>query len=149
MTEMKTLTILGNTYEIVDDAARTSAANLESQMKNMSSTSVSYEAQELTDDQKLQARSNIGAVTASEVSDLIPKATTGTIVQADGTITVTLNLTDGDVATSTITMTDGFPTTIDTDGTVLTLTWEGFSTTSTVNEEEVTEVVDEINGEEV
>lgn len=136
MPEMKTLTILGKTYEIVDDKARTSVTALESQIGNMSSTSVSYETQTLTDDQKIQARTNIDAISADDLNDVIPKATTGTIVQADGTITVTLNLTDGGTTTSTVTMTDGFPSTIDTDGSVLTLTWEGFSTTATVNEEE-------------
>lgn len=143
MPEMKTLTILGKTYEIVDASARSSAAslqsqvgNLESQIGNMSSTSVSYETQELTDDQKIQARTNIDAISADDLNDVIPKATTGTIVQADGTITVTLNLTDGDSTTSTVTMTDGFPSTIDTDGSVLTLTWEGFNATAAASEEE-------------
>lgn len=136
MPEMKTLTILGNTYEIVDDKARTSVTALESQIGNMSSTSVSYEDQTLTDDQKIQARTNIDAISADDLNDVIPKATTGTIVQADSTITVTLNLTDGGTTTSTVTMENGFPSTIDTDGSVLTLTWEGFSTTATTGEEE-------------
>lgn len=143
MAEMKTLTLFGKTYEIVDASARSSASSLgsrvgvlESQMLNMSSTSVSYEAQELTDDQKFQARTNIDAISVGDLNDVIPKPTTGSIVQANNTITVTLNLTDGDTTTSVVTMTDGFPTTINTDGNVLTLTWEGFSTAATVNEEE-------------
>ena len=104
MTEMKTLTILGKTYEIVDDKARSSVTDLETQIEG--------------------------------VLDTIPKATTGTIVQADNTITVTLNLTDGDTTTSVITMSNGYPSTIVTDGLPLTLTWEGFDTTAAASEEE-------------
>lgn len=136
MKPMKTLTILGNTYEIVDQEARDLIAKVPS---SISTTSVSYEAQTLTESQKTQARTNINASSLEEVDtkinaansvlfdsifDTIPKATNAAIVQSENKITVTTTLTDGDTSVSVISMDEnGYPITIDTDGIIMNLTW--------------------------
>lgn len=58
---MKTLTIGENTYEIVDEYARNEIKNLED-VRKQTEEAIRYTAQNLTDEQKAQARENIGAL---------------------------------------------------------------------------------------
>ena len=68
MIEMKTLTIGETTYEIVDETAREAIAALEENGgTGGSADAVLYTEQTLTEEQKAQARANIGAAAAGEI----------------------------------------------------------------------------------
>lgn len=152
MSEMKTLTILGKTYEITDQQARELIATLTKNLNNHGhSEYVSCKTyQALSEGQSALARNNINAPSVTEMNDkiteavdgifnTIPKAVNGSIVRSGDTITVELSLYDGGITTSVVTMNEnGYPTTIVTDDVDLTLTWEGFDESTAVSESEET-----------
>lgn len=108
MNEMKTLTILGKTYEIADQQARDAL-------------------------EKIGSNSTI----VSNVLAAIPYSSAVKIAQADNTITVTVSLNDGSESVSIVELdSNGYPTSITTDGVKCAITWEGFAETeeATTNE---------------
>lgn len=89
-----------------------------------------YSAQLLTDDQKEQARENIGAtpeVLAEGVLALVPKAKSIQVLKAGAVVQVNETLDDGSKNAIQITLDAyGRPEVIEEDGAFCYLTWEGF-----------------------
>lgn len=68
-----------------------------------------------------------GGATVEEVLAAIPQATDITVVKADDTITLTTTLDDGSVSTSVVTLdSNGYPSTVVTDGVECSVSWDGF-----------------------
>lgn len=91
---------------------------------------VLYDAQDISDEQKAQARKNIGVtgeVMAEEVLTAIPKATDVQVLKAGSIVQIRKTLGNGATDTTQITL-DAYdrPMIIEKDGEFTYLTWEGF-----------------------